>query len=61
VLKGHRFLARDGDDSPLWRGCGEAIEAAALRGHLPAMIATANATFVAFEAWLDGAASKGQD
>jgi heme oxygenase len=58
VLDGRRFLAGDGEDGPLWRSCGEAIEAAALCGHLPAMIATANATFLAFEAWLDGAHQK---
>jgi hypothetical protein len=76
-----RHLAGDGDDGPLWRSCGEAIEAAALPGHLPAkiapamiaaamiaaamiaaaMIAAANATFRTFEAWLAGAASKGQN
>ncbi len=61
VLRGRRFLTGDGEDGGLWRSCGEAIEAAALRGHLAAMIATANATFLAFEAWLDGVVSKGQD
>ncbi len=57
-MSGRRFLSGDDDAGSSWRSCCGAIEMAATQGHLVDMVAGAQETFAAFEAWLDGVAGQ---
>ncbi len=57
-LSGRRFLNGDADAGSSWRSCCVVIETAAAQGQLADMVAGAQETFAAFEAWLDDVAGQ---